>query len=331
MREYILIKNSMLFLFVLILFEILSFNLFADTDKVTIEPNTYPEYVVIFEPAITSLENRKNYNRLLPFYEYIGGVVYNEVGEEYITADNSQIAQAIIGETNIHTFVLNKDYPHKLPSTHPFAIQGQIVDTKYTHKTYTVDINKGYVEDPDTKEKYPLINIYFGQQGYKPLEDIKVPSQYNRLWKNVTGVDAKDKVIKYKGESIEARIFTQMKDDSTHYTKNSNIPWVAYLTYITSTTRITLTAIDQVVNSELVSGVSVIYYSIDVSIPNIIYTGPFVILDEGCHTVYYRSVDNAGNIEVEKSITLILDNTSSVLSVVTDKLNLVIKTNRNLI
>jgi len=85
-------------------------------------------------------------------------------------------------------------------------------------------------------------------------------------------------------------------------------------TYITSTTRITLGAIDQVVNSELVSGVSVIYYSIDVSIPNIIYTEPFVILDEGCHTVYYRSVDNAGNIEEIKNIKVYVDNTPPVTS-----------------
>jgi len=50
------------------------------------------------------------------------------------------------------------------------------------------------------------------------------------------------------------------------------------------------------------------YYYVDTG-PDILYTGPFVILDEGQHTIYYYSIDNLGGVEDLKEFEIIVDNT----------------------
>jgi len=83
-------------------------------------------------------------------------------------------------------------------------------------------------------------------------------------------------------------------------------------TYIASTTLITLTATDDI------SGIQYIEYSIQ-NTGYKRYIEPFVVprtYPDGEIIIKYRSVDNAGNIEAEKSITLILDNTSPVSSII---------------
>ena len=60
------------------------------------------------------------------------------------------------------------------------------------------------------------------------------------------------------------------------------------------------------------SGVGKIYYKIDGGAWNE-YTGEFTIT-EGSHTLYYYAIDNVGNEEEEKSMTIKIDETSPVLS-----------------
>lgn len=44
------------------------------------------------------------------------------------------------------------------------------------------------------------------------------------------------------------------------------------------------------------------------------YVAPFVLVDEGTHTVYYRSVDHEGNVEVTREATIRIDRTPPVIS-----------------
>ncbi|MBC7128620.1 MAG: tandem-95 repeat protein [Thermoplasmatales archaeon] len=75
--------------------------------------------------------------------------------------------------------------------------------------------------------------------------------------------------------------------------------------WITTSTQITLTATDA---PDCACGVDKIYYYID-ALPAIEYTAPFTVTTTGVHTIYYYSVDNLGNTETTKSITVKVDNT----------------------
>ncbi|MHA1262176.1 MAG: OmpL47-type beta-barrel domain-containing protein [Candidatus Freyarchaeota archaeon] len=70
-----------------------------------------------------------------------------------------------------------------------------------------------------------------------------------------------------------------------------------------SNVTVSLTAVDDL------SGVAETLYSYDGN-TWYSYTAPLVIADEGVTTVYYRSVDNAGNVEETKSVTMRVDKTS---------------------
>ncbi|TXK74376.1 hypothetical protein FU659_29590 [Paenibacillus sp. N3.4] len=52
------------------------------------------------------------------------------------------------------------------------------------------------------------------------------------------------------------------------------------------------------------------------------YSGPFTITAEGKNLLEFRSTDNAGNVEQVKSITINIDKTSPVISIVLDKTTL---------
>ena len=75
--------------------------------------------------------------------------------------------------------------------------------------------------------------------------------------------------------------------------------------YISNVT-VTLTATDDM------SGVNYTMYKLDDGNYDV-YTGPFVVSGESSHTVYYYSVDLAGNVEAEKSKTFIIDLSDIIL------------------
>lgn len=68
---------------------------------------------------------------------------------------------------------------------------------------------------------------------------------------------------------------------------------------ITTRSSVTLTSVDPSSGT----GVAATYYGIDASTPATVYTGPFT-LPSGTHTVYYRSVDAAGNAEAVSETTV---------------------------
>jgi hypothetical protein len=78
--------------------------------------------------------------------------------------------------------------------------------------------------------------------------------------------------------------------------------------WYTSNVNVSLTASDNV------SGVNVTEYSFDGITWNI-YTGPFTISTEGVTTVYYRSIDNAGNVENTNTAVIMIDKTPPVTSI----------------
>ncbi len=79
-------------------------------------------------------------------------------------------------------------------------------------------------------------------------------------------------------------------------------------TYITSSTEFILTATDDI------SGVAKTEYAIDETSSFTVYSSPFIVEGEGAHTIYYRSIDNVGNVEETHSIDIAVDNTPPVTS-----------------
>jgi PKD repeat protein len=73
--------------------------------------------------------------------------------------------------------------------------------------------------------------------------------------------------------------------------------------WISSSTQITLNA------NDIGSGINKTYYYINTP-PEIEYTTPFTISEEGTYIIYYYSIDNLGNIEETKSMIVKVDNTS---------------------
>jgi len=67
-------------------------------------------------------------------------------------------------------------------------------------------------------------------------------------------------------------------------------------------------------SSDRISGVNRTEYSPD-GITWTVYTAPFTLRGEGTSIVYYRSIDNAGNVEATKSIMIKLDRTSPALAI----------------
>lgn len=84
--------------------------------------------------------------------------------------------------------------------------------------------------------------------------------------------------------------------------------------YITQSTDITLSA------SDLLSGVMKTEYKVGDG-PWTLYAAPFRIAEEGGWTVYYRSVDNLGNIETEKSRSFVIDSAPPVSTILTGNPN----------
>ena len=64
-------------------------------------------------------------------------------------------------------------------------------------------------------------------------------------------------------------------------------------------------------SSDNFSGVSYTEYNDGSGWKN--YTGPFTITEEGIHTIQYRSVDHAGNVETIKKVEIKIDKTKPVL------------------
>ncbi len=80
--------------------------------------------------------------------------------------------------------------------------------------------------------------------------------------------------------------------------------------WYTSDVTATLTATDSAGGS----GVALTEYSFDNIIWNN-YTGPLTLTNEGTTTVYYRSTDNAGNVEATKNQIVLIDKTAPTVSI----------------
>jgi hypothetical protein len=87
-------------------------------------------------------------------------------------------------------------------------------------------------------------------------------------------------------------------------------------TYVSQNTPLTLVATDTL------SGVFKTQYGIDDSSTPTMYTGEFTITGLGPHTVYYQSIDKAGNIELVKSMALIIRPSPEIHRFMASPLNL---------
>lgn len=80
-----------------------------------------------------------------------------------------------------------------------------------------------------------------------------------------------------------------------------------------SDVQVTLIAQDSPGPENVVSGVKKTEYSFD-GVNWATYAGPFVVTNEGTSTIYYRSIDNAGNVEATKSASIKIDKTAPTVS-----------------
>lgn len=87
--------------------------------------------------------------------------------------------------------------------------------------------------------------------------------------------------------------------------------------FVNSNTELSLTAGDDI------SGVSSIQYALDDTTQFTIYNSHFTIPSAGPHIIYYRSTDNAGNIEDIKALAVSLDNDAPQISLTTDPAGIV--------
>ena len=110
--------------------------------------------------------------------------------------------------------------------------------------------------------------------------------------------------------NVEATNTATFKIDKTPPTTELTIGDPKYgtdLTYVSTTTEFTLNATDGI------SGVSYIEYNINLGewTP---YSAPFNVLEFGSHTLYYHSIDIAGNVEDIQSVWIIVNATSLTYS-----------------
>ncbi len=78
--------------------------------------------------------------------------------------------------------------------------------------------------------------------------------------------------------------------------------------YVKSLSNFTLSATDDI------SGVATIGYRLDGGTWNA-YASPLSLVTEGSHTIGYRSTDNAANVEIERSLGAVVDNTAPVSTI----------------
>jgi cytochrome c len=95
--------------------------------------------------------------------------------------------------------------------------------------------------------------------------------------------------------------------------------------WYTSDVTVTLSATDppttfQIGGSTSPFGVNHTYYKIDSGSWNT-YTSPFVITAAGQHTVLYYSVDIAGNVETQKSVSLKIDKTAPTITLTKEQID----------
>ena len=104
---------------------------------------------------------------------------------------------------------------------------------------------------------------------------------------------------------------------SPRTTINISLPkYIAETIFITSTTEFTLTAIDDLIEVGDGIGLGVDYSEYKIDNTNWIkYTGAFTILNEGTHTISYRSADVVGNMEETKTLNICVDNTPPVINI----------------
>ena len=151
--------------------------------------------------------------------------------------------------------------------------------------------NGEVLDGKDPKYSSPM---YLDSEGYNT---IRTP------WK----VDPETKKVVYPKEEVIFELYADSKPPATKISygevKQAEIDQKIALT----ATDITLTATDET------SGTAAIFYSLDgASFQK--YTGPIPIKEEKAYALKYYAVDNVGNVEVQKNVSLQVDNTAPVTS-----------------
>ncbi|MEQ8629422.1 chitobiase/beta-hexosaminidase C-terminal domain-containing protein [Ekhidna sp.] len=149
----------------------------------------------------------------------------------------------------------------------------------------------------DGKEPEYSSPMYLDSEGYNT---IRTP------WK----VDPETKKVVYPKEEVIFELYADSKSPATKISYgDAKLAEGDEKTALTATD-ITLTASDEI------SGIDAIYYSLDgASFQK--YTGPIPVKEEKAYVLKYYAVDNVGNAEEMKSVTMLIDNSapSSTLNV----------------
>ncbi|MFA6096485.1 MAG: PxKF domain-containing protein [Candidatus Paceibacterota bacterium] len=174
-------------------------------------------------------------------------------------------------------------------------------DIQVTYQVSSFDVQKYLEENPDVDPadvtiEYSASSIEYGEN--PGVVDLPDGTQL------ITGRT----VIESHGLSIgsgETKLVDVEKPTTTVSMSGTpgNNDWY------TSDVRVSLSAVDNGGGS----GVKAIEYSFDNVIWNV-YSMPFSLADEGIKTLYYRSSDNAGNIEEFQTIEIKIDKTAPVIT-----------------
>lgn len=111
-------------------------------------------------------------------------------------------------------------------------------------------------------------------------------------------------------EELPHNVLSEIKLDKTSPTSSLNLSGIlGNNDWFTSNVTVTLAATDDA------SGVDKIEYGFD-NVTWIIYTTPIAVTSEGHTTVYYRSIDKAGNVEAIKTESIKIDRTAPTGSII---------------
>ncbi|NQX64230.1 OmpL47-type beta-barrel domain-containing protein [Paenibacillus qinlingensis] len=157
---------------------------------------------------------------------------------------------------------------------------------------------------------------FYGSTGrgtaFEPIGAIQLTSGVHQL--TFENIGKNPESSNYKMGVIDLELLAYQ--DTTAPTTTSNVYGEVKNGWYHSDVQVNLSAAD------VDTGVSKIEYRLDQSSVWQTYAGPIQVATEGLHTLYYRSTDGAGNVEVPHSLPIHIDKTAPLLSVQLNKTTL---------
>ena len=156
---------------------------------------------------------------------------------------------------------------------------------------------------------YSNYNGWTGGVGVRSNLDLPTAPSTGGVF-NVSIADGESLPLDIRAVLIKAGVqgvaTTPVLDKTPPITANFLLGSQGLNSWFTGPVSVTLIATD-------ISGLSSTSYSVD-GAPSIGYSVPFTVFNDGTHTIQFRSVDKAGNVETVKSVTFMIDSTPPAIT-----------------